>query len=82
MKVTSPGSDLSRESLAFRVEQLEQRLSGGPPPPAPAAPAAPTAAAEPTPVAPQPGPISTVGADCPVGNQCAAIGVPSNDVTV
>ena len=25
MKVTRPGSDLSRESLAFRVEQLEQR---------------------------------------------------------
>ena len=25
VKVTSPGSDLSRESLAFRVEQLEQR---------------------------------------------------------
>ena len=29
VKVTSPGSDLSRESLAFRVEQLEQRLTGG-----------------------------------------------------
>ena len=30
VKVTSPGSDLSRESLAFRVEQLEQRLTGEP----------------------------------------------------
>ena len=37
VKVTSPGSDLSRESLAFRVDQLEQRLTG--------APAAPPAAA-------------------------------------
>ena len=40
VKVTSPGSDLSRESLAFRVEQLEQRLTGTPVAP-PAAPAAP-----------------------------------------
>ena len=31
VKVTSPGSDLSRESLAFRVDQLEQRLAGGAP---------------------------------------------------
>jgi DNA polymerase-3 subunit gamma/tau len=52
VKVTSPGSDLSRESLAFRVEQLEQRLGGGAPIPGPAA-AAPT---EPTPAAPQPVP--------------------------
>ena len=28
VKVTSPGTDLSRESLAFRVEQLETRLLG------------------------------------------------------
>jgi DNA polymerase III subunit gamma/tau len=62
VKVTSPGSDLSRESLAFRVEQLEQRLTGAPtaPPPAPSTPA-PTPAvaatpAEPTPVTPQPEP--------------------------
>ena len=54
VKVTSPGSDLSRESLAFRVEQLEERLAGGSPPAAPAA--APAAAAAPTPVAPQPAP--------------------------
>jgi DNA polymerase-3 subunit gamma/tau len=62
VKVTSPGSDLSRESLAFRVEQLEQRLSGGPAPPAPAAPATPTAAAQPTPVAPQPAPEQAAAA--------------------
>src|SRR5215217_3680387 len=29
VKVTRPGSDLSRESLAFRLEQLEQRTGGG-----------------------------------------------------
>jgi DNA polymerase-3 subunit gamma/tau len=52
VKVTSPGSDLSRESLAFRVEQLEQRLAGGAPTPALAA----AAPAEPTPAAPQPVP--------------------------
>ena len=34
VKVTSPGSDLSRESLAFRVDQLEQRLTGAVPAPA------------------------------------------------
>jgi DNA polymerase III subunit gamma/tau len=62
VKVTSPGSDLSRESLAFRVEQLEQRLTGAPtaPPPAPSTPAPTPAAAamsaEQTPVAPQPEP--------------------------
>ena len=56
VKVTRPGGDLSRESLAFRLEQLEQRLTGGPAAPA-SAPA--TAAVErtperATPVAPQP----------------------------
>jgi DNA polymerase-3 subunit gamma/tau len=56
VKVTSPASDLSRESLAFRVEQLEQR-AGGPAAPAPTTQpvAAPAAEPEqPTPVAPQP----------------------------
>jgi DNA polymerase-3 subunit gamma/tau len=55
VKVTSPGTDLSRESLAFRVEQLEQRLAGAaaPPPPPVRAPE------EPTPVAPQPAPAET-----------------------
>jgi DNA polymerase III subunit gamma/tau len=46
VKVTSPGSDLSRESLAFRVEQLEQRLTGAPAAP-PAASPTRSAAAEP-----------------------------------
>jgi DNA polymerase III subunit gamma/tau len=64
VKVTSPASDLSRESLAFRVEQLEQRATG-----APAAAAAPAAAQatmseEPTPVAPQP-PETTAAAETP-----------------
>jgi DNA polymerase-3 subunit gamma/tau len=48
VKVTSPGSDLSRESLAFRVDQLEQRLTGAPAAPPAAAPPR-SAAAEPTP---------------------------------
>jgi DNA polymerase III subunit gamma/tau len=57
VKVTSPSSDLSRESLAFRVEQLEQRAaSGGAVAPAPTPAPRPVQAAppEPTPVAPQP----------------------------
>ncbi len=57
VKVTSPGSDLSRESLAFRVEQLEQRVSG-----ASVVPAAPT---EPTPVAPQPKREQTAAVQAP-----------------
>ena len=69
VKVTSPGSDLSRESLAFRVEQLEQRLSG-------AAVAAPAAASQPesqrpteqpTPVAPQPTPAAAPVEAPPLG---------------
>ena len=61
VKVTSPGSDLSRESLAFRVDQLEQRLTGTPPPAA-RCPRRRSGrdrsrtTAEPTPVAPQPAP--------------------------
>jgi DNA polymerase-3 subunit gamma/tau len=40
VKVTRPAADLSRESTAYRLEQLEQRLQhGGPPPSPPAAPA-------------------------------------------
>jgi DNA polymerase III subunit gamma/tau len=54
VKVTSPGADLSRESLAFRVEQLEQRLAAGAAAPAPT-PAAPAPVAA-TPAAPQPAP--------------------------
>jgi DNA polymerase-3 subunit gamma/tau len=58
VKVTSPGSDLSRESLAFRVDQLEQRLVGAPaaPPATPPAPSTAAAPAAPTPVAPEPAP--------------------------
>ena len=55
VKVTSPSSDLSRESLAFRVEQLEQRGTGAPLPPEPARPQPPERA---TPVAPQPEPTA------------------------
>src|SRR5215208_8316963 len=29
VKVTRPGSDLSRESVAFRLDRLEQRAGGG-----------------------------------------------------
>jgi DNA polymerase-3 subunit gamma/tau len=69
VKVTSPGSDLSRESLAFRVDQLEQRLTGAPvvPPAAPPAPATPTAAAEPTPAAPEPAPATEQAAPAAAG---------------
>ena len=45
VKVTRPQSDLQRESLAHRVELLEQRLHTAPPPSPPAMPAP---AAEPT----------------------------------
>ncbi len=56
VKVTHPGSDLSRESLAYRLEQLERREAvhavGQPLPerPTPVAPQAPPSAAEPPPV--------------------------------
>jgi DNA polymerase-3 subunit gamma/tau len=40
VKVTRPGAELSRESLAFRIEQLESRTRGEPP-------AAPSPAAKP-----------------------------------
>jgi DNA polymerase-3 subunit gamma/tau len=58
VKVTSPTSDLSRESLAFRVEQLETRLAGAPAPP-------PTREPQPTPVAPQPVPAAAEPASAP-----------------
>ncbi len=56
VKVTRPGSDLSRESLAYRVEQLEQRAAAhgtGAHAPAPAASEAPPPPAEPAPDAPR-----------------------------
>ena len=52
VKVTRPGADLSQESLAYRLELLEQR--GHAPVSRPAAPAAPTAAAEPPRAEPEP----------------------------
>ena len=64
VKVTSPASDLSRESLAFRVEQLEQRAAGAPAPAAVPAPAPATTSEEPTPVAPQP-PETATAAETP-----------------
>jgi DNA polymerase-3 subunit gamma/tau len=60
VKVTRPASDLSRESIAFRLERLEQGTGSVPAPPAPAPPAAAPAeaesAAEPAP-APEPEPV-------------------------
>jgi DNA polymerase-3 subunit gamma/tau len=67
VKVTNPGSDLSRESLAFRVEQLEQRLSGAPVAAAAATPTAPPRA-EPAPQAaasPQPAPVAATPGEAP-----------------
>ncbi len=53
VKVTRPAADLEHESLAYRIEALEQRPHGAPapapPPAAPAQPAAPPAADEPAP---------------------------------
>ena len=48
VKVTRPGADLARESLSFRLEQLESKLRREPRPAA-AAPARPPAPAEPAP---------------------------------
>jgi len=64
VKVTSPASDLSRESLAFRVEQLEQRTAGAPAPAAVPSQAPATPSEEPTPVAPQP-PETAAAAETP-----------------
>ena len=66
VKVTSPGSDLSRESLAFRVDQLEQRASGAPAPVAAAPAAVPAPEPErPTPTAPQPAPEAATPVEAP-----------------
>jgi DNA polymerase III subunit gamma/tau len=58
VKVTRPHADLSRESLAHRVELLESRAptGGAAPAPAVAVPAAVAAQAEPVPGAPEPSP--------------------------
>jgi hypothetical protein len=47
VKVTRPGADLSRQSLSFRLEQLESKSRGQPP--KPRAPAAPAPASDPSP---------------------------------
>ena len=59
VKVTRPASDLSRESIAFRLERLEQGTAASTPAAAPApAPQTQEAAAEAEPVAePQPVPV-------------------------
>ncbi|HVS84848.1 MAG TPA: hypothetical protein VHD91_04390 [Gaiellaceae bacterium] len=64
VKVTRPASDLSRESIAFRLERLEQGTTAPTPPPSPAPAPAPVAAAEPVEIevpAPVQGPVA-VGA--------------------
>ncbi len=75
VKVTRASADLSRESMAFRLEQLEQRVTTGPPirAVAPALPAAETPVAHAAPVAPQqPGaepaaaPVATAVAEPPL----------------
>jgi DNA polymerase III subunit gamma/tau len=43
VKVTRPASDLSRESIAYRLEQLERRAPAGEAPERPVEPVAPTA---------------------------------------
>jgi DNA polymerase III subunit gamma/tau len=54
VKVTRPASDLSRESIAFRLERLEQ---GAPPAMPPPAPPTPEATAEPEPVVAESAPV-------------------------
>ncbi|MDX6504621.1 MAG: polymerase subunit gamma/tau, partial [Gaiellaceae bacterium] len=56
VKVTRPAADLERESIAFRLDQLEQRLQGGAPAVAAPPRAQPAPAAEPAPVTPPPAP--------------------------
>jgi len=46
VKVTRPGADLSRASLSHRIDQLEARTHGAPPPAAPPARPAPAPKAE------------------------------------
>jgi DNA polymerase-3 subunit gamma/tau len=53
VKVTRPAADLERESVAYRLEQLEQRLAGGPTP-APASAPEPSQDEPPAPTPPPP----------------------------
>jgi len=55
VKVTRPSADLSRESLAFRLERLEQQAAPSPPP---AATASPPAGQDEQAPAPQPAPAA------------------------
>jgi DNA polymerase-3 subunit gamma/tau len=67
VKVTRPAADLERESVAFRLEQLEQRLQGtaaAPPPPRAPRPAA-EPAPEPAAVTPPPAPEGSPPAATP-----------------
>ena len=57
VKVTRPGADLSRESAAYRLEQLESRLRGGEPQRAPE-PSRPTPAPAPAAEAESPAPTA------------------------
>ena len=61
VKVTRPGADLSRESTAYRIEQLESRLRGE----APRAPAAPAPLAEPEVAKPTPAPAPAEASEGP-----------------
>ena len=55
VKVTRPAADLERESVSYRLEQLEQRLQGtAAPPPAPLEPEAATEVAAPEPPSERP----------------------------
>ncbi len=65
VKVTRPGADLSRESLAFRLEQLEQRLAGAPSPAHVAAAPADAPVERATPAAPQPAAEAPPPAEAP-----------------
>jgi DNA polymerase-3 subunit gamma/tau len=61
VKVTRPGADLSRESLAYRLDQVEARTRDGVPASAPRPPAPPKEAPAPAPAAeaPEPEPRDT-----------------------
>ncbi len=72
VKVTSPGSDLSRESLAFRVEQLEQRQTGAPIAPPAVTPPRPTPST-PQPAPPEEPPPAAAAAAIPAGSPPLAL---------
>ena len=72
VKVTRPGADLSRESTAYRLEQLESRVRGGAARPAPdPAPATEPEQVEPPPTA-EPGQAASEGPPVDLGEIQAA----------